>query len=79
MQLRRRDQRTLTEQLLYVEDRITLCRKHVERLNALIAEEIARGGDPAQSRKLLRQITDLLSKNILERDRLQRELGELLK
>jgi hypothetical protein len=78
MQLRRPDRHTLTEQLLIVEERIALCRKLIDRQQALIAKEIEAGTDPAAARRLLGEITNLLSMNIVDRDRLQEELDELL-
>ena len=77
--MRAPNQQTLTEQLLHVEDRINLCRKHIDRQQALIAAQVEQGGDPAAARRLLGDITNLLSMNIIERDRLKRELDELLK
>jgi hypothetical protein len=79
MQWRAPNQQTITEQLLHVEDRINLCRKHIDRQQALIAAQIEKGSDPGAARRLLGDITNLLSMNIIERDRLKRELDELLK
>jgi hypothetical protein len=78
MQLRRPDRQTLVEQLLHVEERIALCRKHIHTQQALIASQIEAGGDPAAARRLIGEITNLLSMNLIERDRLKRELDELL-
>ena len=78
MQQRMPDRRTLAEQLLHVEERIALCRKHIDSQQELIAGHIEADSDPTPAPRLLGEITNLLSMNIMERDRLKRELNELL-
>jgi hypothetical protein len=73
------NQRTLTEQLLHVEDRLDLCRKLVDQQQEIIEEQLARGEDPSKARRLLGEMNNLLSLNIVERDRLKKELDDLLR
>jgi hypothetical protein len=77
MQSRKPDRNILTEQLLQVEDRIALCRTHIDRQHAEIELQIEIDGDPAPARRLLGEIHNLLSLNIIERNRLQSELDKL--
>ena len=76
MQLRRRDQRTLTQQLLYVEEPIALCRKHIERLQTLLQSK-PKEEATLHNAQTTRGIADRLSMDILERDQLKRELDDL--
>jgi hypothetical protein len=78
MQQRSPDRQSLTEQLLHLEGRIALCRKHIAQQQAVISAEVEQGGDPATARRLLGEITNLLAMQIVERDRLRRELDALL-
>jgi hypothetical protein len=78
VQQRAPDRATLTEQLLYVEGRISLCRTHIDRQQGIIADLLAKGADPAPARRLLGEVTNLLAMNLIERDRLKRDLDQLV-